>query len=177
LRAGRAPGESNCIPNGATRCRRIIHHASSPSAQTPKNVRTLASLARLLNHAVYEIPKTKTDSMGHAVVVEILVQGSPQPSGSRCSTRRRLERIGVTARSRRRRRRSSRPACAVSDFEHDHRSWCESLAPGHEQLEFWGSRRPTNPSRATHSASRTRSDALTRLIFPPRPIARACWAG
>ena len=67
-----------------------------------------------------------------------------------------LERIGVTTSAPRRRRRAVSEPAAQFRFRYHHRVWGESLSPGNEQREFWGSQSADQRVRTTPSASRIR---------------------
>jgi microcin C transport system substrate-binding protein len=112
----------------------------NPVNGNPENVRNnLREAMRLLKSAGYEVKDTKlVDASGQPVTVEILVQ---DPSAERLSLffKPSLERLGVTASVR-----------VVDDVQYENRLrtfdfdiitdvWPESLSPGNEQREFWGS--------------------------------------
>jgi microcin C transport system substrate-binding protein len=112
----------------------------NPVGGNPESVRAnLRESARLLKEAGYEVRDRKlVDPAGKPVTVEILVQ---DPSSERISLffKPSLERIGVTASIR-----------IVDDAQYENRlrsfdfdmiidQWGESLSPGNEQREFWGS--------------------------------------
>jgi microcin C transport system substrate-binding protein len=118
----------------------------NPVGGSPEAVRAnLRESARLLKEAGFEVRDRKlVDSAGKPVTAEILVQDQPnerialfyKPS---------LERIGVTTSIR-----------VVDDAQYENRLrnfdfdiimdlWGESLSPGNEQREFWGSQAASQP--------------------------------
>jgi len=112
----------------------------NPVGGNPDAVRTnLRESARLLKEAGYEVKDRKlVDAAGKPVTVEILVQ---DPAYERIALfyKPSLERIGVTTSIR-----------IVDDAQFENRlrsfdydifihSWGESLSPGNEQREYWGS--------------------------------------
>jgi microcin C transport system substrate-binding protein len=112
----------------------------SPVGGNPEAVRAnLRESARLLKEAGYEVRDRKlVDAAGKPVTVEILVQ---DPAYERIALfyKPSLERIGVTTSIR-----------IVDDAQYENRlrsfdfdiiinSWGESLSPGNEQREYWGS--------------------------------------
>ena len=140
----------------------------NPVGGNPENVRNnLREAAKLLKQAGYEVRDQKlTDPTGKPVVVEILVQ---DPSAERIALfyKPSLERIGVTASIR-----------VVDDAQYQNRlrsfdfdmiidQWGESLSPGNEQREFWGSQTADQPgSRNTMGIKNPAIDALfEKVIF------------
>jgi len=112
----------------------------NPVGGNPEAVRAnLRESARLLKEAGYEIRDRKlVDAAGKPVTVEILVQ---DPSSERIALfyKPSLERIGVT---------TSIRVVDNAQYENRERSfdydmiidtWGESLSPGNEQREYWGS--------------------------------------
>jgi microcin C transport system substrate-binding protein len=112
----------------------------NPVGGNPDAVRTnLRESARLLKEAGFEVKDRKlVDTAGKPVTVEILVE---DPSTERIALffKPSLERIGVTASIR-----------VVDDAQFENRKrnfdfdmivdiWPESLSPGNEQREYWGS--------------------------------------
>jgi microcin C transport system substrate-binding protein len=113
---------------------------TNPVGGNPEAVRAnLREGTKLLKEAGFEIRDHKlVDAAGKPVTVEILVQ---DPSSERIALfyKPSLERIGVTASVR-----------VVDDAQYENRlrafdfdviidQWGESLSPGNEQREFWGS--------------------------------------
>ncbi|MGD0848848.1 extracellular solute-binding protein [Bradyrhizobium sp.] len=112
----------------------------SPVGGNPEAVRAnLRESARLLKEAGFEVRDRKlVDAAGKPVIVELLVQ---DPSAERIALfyKPSLERIGVTASIR-----------IVDDAQYENRlrsfdydmiidQWGQSLSPGNEQREYWGS--------------------------------------
>jgi microcin C transport system substrate-binding protein len=112
----------------------------NPVNGNPENVRTnLREATRLLKAAGYDVKDAKlVDPSGQPVAVEILVQ---DPSNERLALfyKPSLERLGVATSIR-----------VVDDVQYENRLrtfdfdiitevWGESLSPGNEQREFWGS--------------------------------------
>jgi microcin C transport system substrate-binding protein len=112
----------------------------NPVNGNPENVRNnLREATRLLKAAGYEVKDAKlVDPSGQQVAVEILVQ---DPSAERLALfyKPSLERLGVTTSIR-----------VVDDVQYENRLrtfdfdivtdvWPQSLSPGNEQREFWGS--------------------------------------
>lgn len=140
----------------------------NPVGGNPEAVRAnLRESARLLKDAGFEVRERKlVDSAGKPVSVEILVQ---DPSAERIALfyKPSLERIGVTASIR-----------IVDDAQYQNRlrsfdfdiiidQWGESLSPGNEQREFWGSQAADQPgSRNTIGIKNPAVDALIdKVIF------------
>jgi microcin C transport system substrate-binding protein len=141
---------------------------SNPVGGNPEAVRAnLRESMRLLKEAGYEIRDRKlADPEGRPVTVEILVQ---DPSGERIALfyKPSLERIGVTTSIR-----------IVDDAQYQNRLrsfdfdmiidvWPESLSPGNEQREFWGSQTAGQPgSKNTIGIKNPAVDALIdKVIF------------
>jgi microcin C transport system substrate-binding protein len=140
----------------------------NPVGGNPEAVRAnLRESARLLREAGYEVRDRKlVDPAGKPVTVEILVQ---DPSAERIALfyKPSLERIGVTTSVR-----------VVDDAQYQNRlrsfdfdiiidQWGESLSPGNEQREFWGSQMADQPgSRNTIGIKNPAVDALIdKVIF------------
>jgi microcin C transport system substrate-binding protein len=140
----------------------------NPVGGNPESVRAnLREGARLLKEAGFEVRDRKlVDAAGKPVTVEILVQ---DPSAERIALfyKPSLERIGVTASIR-----------VVDDAQYQNRlrsfdfdmiidQWGESLSPGNEQREYWGSQTADVPgSRNTIGIRNPAIDALIdRVIF------------
>ena len=118
----------------------------NPVGGNPEAVRAnLRESMRLLKEAGFEIKDRKlTDAAGKPVTVEILVE---DPAYERVALfyKPSLERIGVTATVR-----------VVDDVQYENRrrkfdydiiiaGWRESLSPGNEQREYWGSQAADTP--------------------------------
>jgi microcin C transport system substrate-binding protein len=140
----------------------------NPVGGNPEAVRAnLRESARLLKEAGFEVRERKlVDAAGKPVTVEILVQ---DPSAERIALfyKPSLERIGVTTSIR-----------VVDDAQYQNRLrsfdfdiiidlWGESLSPGNEQREFWGSQTADQPgSKNTIGIKNPAIDALIdKLIF------------
>jgi microcin C transport system substrate-binding protein len=140
----------------------------NPVGGNPEAVRAnLREGARLLKEAGFEVRDRKlVDAAGKPVAVEILVQ---DPSAERIALfyKPSLERIGVTASIR-----------VVDDAQYQNRlrsfdfdmiidQWGESLSPGNEQREYWGSQTADVPgSRNTIGIKNPAIDMLIdRVIF------------
>jgi microcin C transport system substrate-binding protein len=140
----------------------------NPVGGNPEAVRAnLRESMRLLKEAGYEIRDRKlVDAAGKPVSVEILVQ---DPSNERIALfyKPSLERIGVTTSIR-----------VVDDAQYENRLrsfdfdiitdlWGQSLSPGNEQREFWGSQTADQPgSRNTIGIKNPAIDVLIdKVIF------------
>jgi microcin C transport system substrate-binding protein len=140
----------------------------NPVGGNPEAVRAnLRESARLLKEAGFEVRDRKlVDAAGKPVTVEILVQ---DPSSERIALfyKPSLERIGVTTSIR-----------VVDDAQYQNRLrsfdfdviidlWGESLSPGNEQREFWGSQTADQPgSKNTIGIKNPAVDALIdKVIF------------
>jgi microcin C transport system substrate-binding protein len=140
----------------------------NPVGGNPEAVRAnLRESARLLKEAGFEVRDRKlVDAAGKPVTVEILVQ---DPSSERIALfyKPSLERIGVTTSIR-----------VVDDAQYQNRLrsfdfdviidlWGESLSPGNEQREFWGSQTADQPgSKNTIGIKNPAIDALIdKVIF------------
>jgi microcin C transport system substrate-binding protein len=140
----------------------------NPVGGNPEAVRAnLRESMRLLKEAGYEVRDRKlVDAAGKPFTVEILVQ---DPSAERIALfyKPSLERIGVTASIR-----------VVDDAQYENRLrsfdfdiitdvWGESLSPGNEQREFWGSQTADQPgSKNTLGIKNPAIDALIdKVIF------------
>jgi microcin C transport system substrate-binding protein len=140
----------------------------NPVGGNPDAVRAnLRESMRLLKEAGFEVRDRKlVDAAGKPVTVEILVQ---DPSNERIALfyKPSLERIGVTASIR-----------VVDDAQYTNRLrsfdfdmiidlWGESLSPGNEQREYWGSQTADEPgSKNTIGIKNPAVDALIdKVIF------------
>jgi microcin C transport system substrate-binding protein len=140
---------------------------ANPVGGNPEAVRAnLRESARLLKEAGYEVRDRKlVDSTGKPVTVEILVQ---DPSAERLVLfyKPSLERIGVTTSIR-----------IVDDAQYQNRLrsfdfdmiidlWGESLSPGNEQREFWGSQAADQPgAKNTIGIKNPAVDALIEKVI------------
>jgi microcin C transport system substrate-binding protein len=141
---------------------------SNPVGGNPEAVRAnLREGTRLLKEAGFEVRERKlVDAAGKPVTVEILVQ---DPSYERIALfyKPSLERLGITASVR-----------TVDDAQYENRvrgfdfdiiisGWGESLSPGNEQREYWGSAAADQPgSRNMIGIKNPAVDALIdKVIF------------
>lgn len=139
----------------------------NPVGGNPEAVRAnLRESARLLKEAGFEVRGQKlVDAAGKPVTVEILVQ---DPSSERIALfyKPSLERIGVTTSIR-----------TVDDAQYQNRLrnfdfdiitdlWGQSLSPGNEQREFWGSQTADQPgSKNTIGIKNPAIDALIEKVI------------
>jgi len=139
----------------------------NPVGGSPDAVRSnLREAARLLKEAGFEVKDHKlVDASGKPLTVEILVQ---DPSSERIALfyKPSLERIGVSASIR-----------VVDDAQYQNRlrsfdfdmiidQWGESLSPGNEQREFWGSQAADMPgARNTIGIKNPAIDALIEKVI------------
>ncbi len=140
---------------------------TNPVGGNSDNVRNnLREATRLLKEAGFEVKDRKlVDASGKPVTVEILVQ---DPSAERIALfyKPSLERLGVTI--------SVRVVDAAQyenrtrsfDFDMIIDQWGESLSPGNEQREFWGSQSADVPgSRNTIGIKNPAIDALIEKVI------------
>jgi microcin C transport system substrate-binding protein len=139
----------------------------NPVGGNPESVRAnLRDSMKLLKEAGYEIRDRKlVDAAGKPIAVEILVQ---DPAAERIGLfyKPSLERIGVTTSIR-----------VVDDAQYQNRTrsfdfdmvievWPESLSPGNEQREFWGSQAADVPgSKNTVGIKNPAVDALIEQVI------------
>ncbi len=141
---------------------------TNPVGGNPDAVRTnLREAMKLLKEANYTIKDGKlVDAAGKAVSAEILVA---DPSGERISLfwKPSLERIGVTASIRVVDPAQYENRLRSFDFDIIIDTWGESLSPGNEQREFWGSQTADVPgSKNTIGIRNPAVDALIdKVIF------------
>ncbi len=141
---------------------------ANPVGGNPENVRSnLREASRLLKEAGFEIRDRKlVDPKGQPVVVEILVQ---DPSSERIALfyKPSLERIGVATSIRIVDNAQYENRLRSFDFDMIIDQWGESLSPGNEQREFWGSKAADLPgSRNTIGIKDAAVDALIdKVIF------------
>ena len=146
-----------------SRCVARSRRKSSPRltpirlAAIPKTSATIcAKRCRLLKEAGFEVKERKlVDTTGKPVTVEILVQ-DPRPSASRCSTSLRWSASASPHRSASSIDAQYQNRIRSFDFDMIIDQWGQSLSPGNEQREFWGSPAADSRVRATPSASRIR---------------------
>jgi microcin C transport system substrate-binding protein len=140
---------------------------TNPVGGNPENVRNnLREAAKLLKEAGFEVKERKlVDAMGRPVTVEILVE-SPASERIALFYKPSLERIGITTSIR-----------VVDDAQYENRmrsfdfdmtigNWGQSLSPGNEQREFWGSPAADAPgSRNTIGIKNPAVDALIEKVI------------
>jgi microcin C transport system substrate-binding protein len=140
---------------------------TNPVGGNAENVRNnLREATKLLKEAGFEVKDRKlVDPSGKPVTVEILVQ---DPSAERIALfyKPSLERIGVT---------TSIRVVDAAQYENRTRSfdfdmitdvWGQSLSPGNEQREFWGSQSADVPgSRNTIGIKNPAIDALIEKVI------------
>ena len=139
----------------------------NPVGGNPEAVRAnLRESARLLKEAGFQVRDQKlVDSVGKPVTVEILVQ---DPSAERIALffKPSLERIGVTTSIRVADDAQYQNRIRSFDFDMIIDQWGESLSPGNEQREFWGSQAAMQPgSRNTIGIQNPVVDALIEQVI------------
>ena len=155
----------------ATRCLPEVFTTpyKNPVGGNPEAVRSnLREATRLLKEAGFEIRDRKlVDPSGQPVSVEILCPDE----GNRAHLAV-LQAVPGAARHHRehphgRRRAVSKPHCAAFDFDMTTVVWAQSLSPGNEQREFFGSQAADKPgSRNMGGIKNPAVDALIeRIIF------------
>src|SRR6516225_9174205 len=140
----------------------------NPVNGNPENVRNnLREALRLIRAAGYDVKDTKlVDASGQPVTVEILVQ---DPSSERLALfyKPSLERLGVTTSVRVVDNVQYENRLRSFDFDMVTDVWGQSLSPGNEQREFWGSPAADQPgSKNVVGIKNPAVDALIdRIIF------------
>jgi microcin C transport system substrate-binding protein len=139
----------------------------NPVGGNPEAVRAnLRESARLLKEAGFLVRDQKlVDSNGKPVTVEILVQ---DPAAERIALffKPSLERIGVTTSIRVADDAQYQNRTRSFDFDMIIDQWGQSLSPGNEQREFWGSRAADQPgSRNTIGIKDPAVDALIEQVI------------
>jgi microcin C transport system substrate-binding protein len=136
---------------------------ANPVGGNPEAVRAnLRESARLLKEAGFEVRERKlVDSAGKPVSVEILVQ---DPSSERIALfyKPSLERIGVTTSIRIVDDAQYQNRIRAFDFDIITDVWGESLSPGNEQREYWGSQAADQPG--SRNAIGIKNPAIDALI-------------
>ena len=140
---------------------------ANPVGGNPEAVRgNLRESARLLKEAGFEVRERKlVDSAGKPVTVEILVQ---DPSAERIALfyKPSLERIGVTASIRTVDDAQYQNRLRSFDFDMIIDQWGQSLSPGNEQREFWGTQAAGQPgARNTIGIKNPAVDALIEKVI------------
>ncbi|GLR87276.1 extracellular solute-binding protein [Bradyrhizobium iriomotense] len=139
----------------------------NPVGGNPEAVRAnLREAAKLLKEAGFEVRDHKlVDASGKALTVEILVQ---DPSSERIALfyKPSLERIGVNASVRTVDDAQYQNRLRSFDFDMIIDQWGESLSPGNEQREFWGSQTADVPgARNTIGIRNPAVDALIEKVI------------
>lgn len=139
----------------------------NPVGGNPEAVRAnLRESARLLKEAGYEVRDRKlVDAAGKPVTVEILVQ---DPSAERIALfyKPSLERIGVTTSIRVVDDAQYQNRLRSFDFDMISDLWGQSLSPGNEQREFWGSQAADQPgAKNTIGIKNPAVDALIEKVI------------
>jgi microcin C transport system substrate-binding protein len=139
----------------------------NPVGGNPEAVRAnLREAARLLKEAGFQVRDQKlVDTNGKPVSVEILVQ---DPSAERIALffKPSLERIGVAVSIRVADDAQYQNRVRSFDFDMIIDQWGQSLSPGNEQREFWGSKAADQPgSRNTIGIKNPAVDALIEQVI------------
>jgi microcin C transport system substrate-binding protein len=139
----------------------------NPVGGNPEAVRAnLREAARLLKEAGFQVRDQKlVDSNGKLVTVEILVQ---DPAAERIALffKPSLERIGVTTSIRVADDAQYQNRTRSFDFDMIIDQWGQSLSPGNEQREFWGSPAADQPgSRNSIGIKNPAVDALIEQVI------------
>jgi len=140
---------------------------TNPVGGNPENVRNnLREAAKLLKEAGYEVKDRKlVDPSGRPVTVEILVE-SPATERIALFYKPSLERIGVTTSVRVIDPAQYENRTRSFDFDITISGWGESLSPGNEQREFWGSQAADTPgSRNLVGIKNPAIDALIEKVI------------
>ncbi len=140
---------------------------ANPVSGNPEAVRAnLRESTRLLKEAGFDIRERKlVDPAGKPVSVEILVQ---DPSSERIALfyKPSLERIGVTTSIRTVDDAQYQNRIRAFDFDIITDVWGQSLSPGNEQREYWGSQSADQPgSRNTIGIKNPAIDALIEKVI------------
>ncbi len=140
---------------------------TNPVNGNPENVRNnLREATKLLKEAGFEVKDRKlVDSSGRPVTVEILVQ---DPAAERMALfyKPSLERIGVSTSIRVVDAAQYEQRTRSFDFDMITEVWGESLSPGNEQREFWGSQSADAPgSRNSIGIKNPAIDALIEKVI------------
>ncbi|RJF75159.1 extracellular solute-binding protein [Rhodopseudomonas palustris] len=140
---------------------------SNPVGGNPEAVRgNLREAMRLVKEAGFDIKDRKlVDPSGKQVVVEVLVQ---DPSSERISLfyKPSLERLGVTVSIRVADDAQYQNRIRAFDFDIITDLWGQSLSPGNEQREYWGSQAADQQgSRNTIGIKNSAVDALIEKVI------------
>jgi microcin C transport system substrate-binding protein len=134
----------------------------NPVGGNPENVRNnLREATKLLKEAGFDVKERKlVDTTGKPVTIEILVE-SPASERIALFYKPSLERIGVTTSIRVVDAAQYENRTRAFDFDMIIDQWGQSLSPGNEQREFWGSQAADQPgSRNTLGIKNPAIDAL-----------------
>jgi microcin C transport system substrate-binding protein len=140
---------------------------TNPVGGNPENVRNnLREAAKLLKEAGFEVKERKlVDAMGRPVTVEILVE-SPASERIALFYKPSLERIGITTSIRVADDAQYENRMRSFDYDMTIGTWGQSLSPGNEQREFWGSPAADTPgSRNTVGIKNPAVDALIEKVI------------
>ncbi len=139
----------------------------NPVGGNPENVRAnLRDAMKLLKEAGYEIKDRKlTDPAGKPVTIEMLVD-SPSSERIVLFYKPSLERLGVTVTVRQVDNVQYEQRVRTFDYDMITDSWGESLSPGNEQRDFWGSKAADEPgSKNTIGIKNPAIDELIEKII------------
>jgi microcin C transport system substrate-binding protein len=140
---------------------------TNPVGGNPENVRSnLREAAKLLKEAGFEVKERKlVDATGRPVTVEILVE-SPASERIALFYKPSLERIGITTSIRVADDAQYENRMRSFDYDMTIGTWGQSLSPGNEQREFWGSPAADTPgSRNTIGIKNPAVDALIEKVI------------
>jgi microcin C transport system substrate-binding protein len=140
---------------------------TNPVGGNPENVRNnLREAAKLLKEAGFEVKERKlVDAMGRPVTVEILVE-SPASERIALFYKPSLERIGITTSIRVADDAQYENRMRSFDYDMTIGTWGQSLSPGNEQREFWGSQAADTPgTRNTIGIKNPAVDALIEKVI------------
>ena len=135
----------------------------NPVGGNPENVRgNLREATKLLKDAGYEIKDRKlVDPAGKPVAIEMLVQ---DPSSERIVLfyKPSLERLGVTVTVRQVDNVQYEQRVRTFDYDIITDTWGQSLSPGNEQRDFWGSK--AADEQGSKNAAGIKNPAIDQLI-------------
>jgi microcin C transport system substrate-binding protein len=140
---------------------------TNPVGGNPENVRNnLREAAKLLKEAGFEVKERKlVDAMGRPVTIEVLVE-SPASERIALFYKPSLERIGITTSIRVADDAQYENRMRSFDYDMTIGTWGQSLSPGNEQREFWGSPAADTPgSRNTIGIKNPAVDALIEKVI------------
>jgi microcin C transport system substrate-binding protein len=140
---------------------------TNPVGGNPENVRNnLREAAKLLKEAGFEVKERKlVDAMGRPVTIEVLVE-SPASERIALFYKPSLERIGITTSIRVADDAQYENRMRSFDYDMTIGTWGQSLSPGNEQREFWGSQAADTPgSRNLVGIKNPAVDALIEKVI------------